>query len=369
MAGQTEALTVTSRLAAVGIGLAVGLLLCEIVLRIACPMALRPGPESMEAFVVPDAAIGWVGRPNARSETHSDPDFRHEISLNSRGLRNRETSYARDARRRILCLGDSFTLGLGVESRDAFPTLLEAGLPDTEVINAGVLAWGTAQEWLWLEKEGQRYSPDLLILEFFVNDFWDNEGGHLRRWRPILAVSAGEPVVQALPAPSPEKSPNDSILRFVRDHSWVYRAVQFGEEWMRVGFFQPADVAPLRRATLQKGVEFATPPAQELTFALLKRIQAFCDQRGIRFIVLLIPSHWDVQPELEGTTKALDPHKDYETAIRFCRTLDIDTVELRPRLIDMEHRGSGGFHRFDIHLNAAGHRAAADLLLARIGTR
>lgn len=93
------------------------------------------------------------------------------------------------------------------------------------------------------------------------------------------------------------------------------------------------------------------------------------NQRGIRLIALLIPSHWDVRPELEGTTSALEFHKAYEIAIRFCRTLDIDTVELRPRLIDMERRGSGGFQRFDIHLNAAGHRAAADLLLARIGAR
>jgi hypothetical protein len=62
-------------------------------------------------------------------------------------------------------------------------------------------------------------------------------------------------------------------------------------------------------------------------------------------------------------------HNAYEIAIRFCRTLNIDTVEMRPRLIEMERRGSGGFHRFDFHLNPAGHRAAADLLIARIGTR
>lgn len=359
----------TSRLAAVGIGLAVGLLLCEILLRIARPEALWFGPEGMEAFVVSDAALGWVGRPDVRSEERSDPDSPHEVSTNSRGLRNRETSYARDARRRILCIGDSFTWGLGVESRDAFPSLLEAGSSDTEVINAGCLAWGTAQEWLWLEREGQRYSPDVLILEFFVNDFFDNEGGYLRRQRPTFAVSAGEPVLQASPAPFPERSRSESILRFLRGHSWVFRAVEFGGEWMRVGFFQRTDLTALTRVTLRERADLETPPAQELTFALLKRIQAFCNQRGIRLIALLIPSHWDVRPELEGTTSALEFHKAYEIAIRFCRTLDIDTVELRPRLIDMERRGSGGFQRFDIHLNAAGHRAAADLLLARIGAR
>jgi pyruvate formate-lyase activating enzyme-like uncharacterized protein len=62
-------------------------------------------------------------------------------------------------------------------------------------------------------------------------------------------------------------------------------------------------------------------------------------------------------------------HNAYEVAIRFCRALDIDAVDLRPRLVDMARRGSGGFHRIDFHLNPAGHRAAADLLMARIETR
>ena len=220
---------------------------------------------------------------------------------------------------------------------------------------------------MWLEREGQRYSPDVLILEFFVNDFWDNDGSDLPGQRPVFGVSAGEPVLQASPAPFPERKRTGSILRFLRGHSWVFRAVQFGEEWMRVGFFQRTDVTPLSRATLRERAD--TPPAQEITFALLKRIRGFCDQRGIRLIVLCIPSSGDVRPELEGTTQAFAFHRAYEIAIRFCRTLDIDTVELRPRLIDMERQGSGGFHRIDIHLNAAGHRAAADLLMARIGTR
>jgi lysophospholipase L1-like esterase len=361
---------VTSRLAAVGVGLAVGLVLCEVLLRTARPGAFRSGLEDAEPFVVPDAALGWVGSSNLRIEARFDPDYRHEVSTNSRGFRNRETSYARDARRRILCIGDSFTWGLGVESRGTFPSLLERGLSKTEVINSGVIGWGTAQEWLWLEREGQRYSPDILILGFFVNDFWDNEGNDLPGRRPIFAVSAGgEPVLRASPPPPPERSWSESILRYLRGHSQVFRAVQFGAEWVRVGFFRVADLTPLERAPFGKRARLEPTPAQEITFALLERIRTFCDQRGIRLIVLLIPSHWDVRPGLEGTPRGIEFHEAYETAIRLCRTLDIDTVDLRPRLLEMERQGSSGFHRIDIHLNAGGHRAAADLLMARIQAR
>src|SRR5512140_1780161 len=175
MAPRGRELSVPSRLAAVGIGLIAGLLLCELGLRVLSPAVLEPGLEDVGPFVVPDPALGWRGRPNLRSEARLDPDFRHAVRTNSRGMRDRET-LARDSRRRILCLGDSFTWGLGVESADAFPSLLERGLPDTEVVNAGVIGWGTAQEWLWLEGEGQAYAPDAIVLGFFVNDFWDNAG-------------------------------------------------------------------------------------------------------------------------------------------------------------------------------------------------
>lgn len=381
MTPRSRELSVASRVAAVGIGLVAGLLLCELVLRVARPVALQPGLEDVEPFVVPDAALGWAGRPNLRSEARFDPDFRHAVSTNSRGLRNRETSYARDARRRILCVGDSFTWGLGVESREAFPSLLERDLPNTEVINAGVIGWGTGQEWLWLEGEGPRYAPDVLILGFYVNDFWDNAGSTLRGQRPVFRVRAGELVLETPPAPVPGRRDDpgfvgrpvrgrkESILRFLRAHSQVVRAFQLGAEWLRAGFLERTDLTPLSRATLREKADPDVPPAQDVTFALLERIREFCGSRGIRLIVLLIPSHEDVRPELEGSARARDSHEAYETALLFCRTLGIDAVGLRPRLVEMERSGKGGFHRADIHLNAAGHRAAAELLLARIGAR
>ena len=357
-----------------------GLLLCEVVLRIAPPAALQPGLRDVEPFIAPDETFGWVGSPNLRSEARLDPDFRHAVSTNSRGLRERETPYSRGSQRRVLCIGDSFTWGLGVEGAEAFPALLENALPDTEVINAGVIGWGTAQEWLWLEKEGYRYSPDVLILGFFVNDFWDNAGRDQRGRRPIFVVKDGELVLKTPPSPElarkedpgfmggPVRKGMASVLHALRVHSRVARAIHLGAEWLRAGFLERTDLSPLPRATLREKTD-AGVPAQDVTFALFKRTREFCLQHGIRLIVLLIPSHEDVRPELKDTARVHEDHEAYETALRFCRTLDIDAVEMRPRLLDMERSKRGGFHQSDIHLNVAGHRAAADLLRARIGAR
>ena len=61
------------------------------------------------------------------------------VSQNAEGLRDRHYPYARDGgRRRILVLGDSVVWCWGVEQADCFTERLEAALPDTDVINAGV---------------------------------------------------------------------------------------------------------------------------------------------------------------------------------------------------------------------------------------
>jgi hypothetical protein len=171
------------------------------------------------------------------------------------------------------------------------------------------------------------------------------------------------------PSPPPAASRGDSVLRFLRLHSLLFRAAEGGAEWLHAQFLRPTDLKPLPRAFAPGKAQHAAPPAQEVTLALLGRIRAFCEERGIRLIVLLVPSHWDVRPGLEGTRRGLEFHEAWEIAGRFCRSLDIETVDLRPTLVEMERRGAGGFHRVDIHLNAAGHRAAADLLLARLAGR
>ncbi len=269
-------------------------------------------------------------------------------------------------------------MGLGVEGADAFPSLLERGLPDTEVINAGVIGWGTAQEWLWLQSEGLAYAPDTLVLGFYVNDFWDNAGSRQRTRRPLFAIRGGELVLERPPsaalakvedpgfAGAPERTRAGSVLRFLRLHSRVARVALLGAEWLRVVFFTSADRTSLERADLREKPGPEVPPAKEVTVALLGRIRDACAARGIRLVVLVIPAHEDVRPELQSTARAREGHEAYDAAVRSCATLGIDAVGLRPRLAEMERSGVGGFHATDIHLNPAGHRAAADLLLARL---
>ena len=92
---------------------------------------------------------------------------------NSRGLRDREYIFEEPPGKcRIIVLGDSMTFGAGgVDNKDLFTELLENSDPRLEVINLGVPAYSTDQEYLYLKREGLLYHPDLVILCIFRNDF------------------------------------------------------------------------------------------------------------------------------------------------------------------------------------------------------
>lgn len=120
--------------------------------------------------VADDPAIGHEHRPNARLKAMGVA-----LEINADGLRDRDIPLARTPGvARMLMLGDSLTLGWGVPLERTYAKRLEAiyaaaGRP-VEVINAGVGNYNTAMEVAWFLARGARYQPDLVVLNYFIND-------------------------------------------------------------------------------------------------------------------------------------------------------------------------------------------------------
>jgi len=72
----------------------------------------------------------------------SNIEFSTLIETNSQGLRDDENSLAAPD---IICIGDSYTMGWGVQQQDAFPQQLEH-LTGMKVLNAGISSFGTVRE-------------------------------------------------------------------------------------------------------------------------------------------------------------------------------------------------------------------------------
>lgn len=113
-----------------------------------------------------------------------DRGFSIPVRINAHGYRGRELiDPVPDNHYRILAVGDSFTLGLGVREEDTWVMQLEnllktdrSSIPakqhdSIEIINAGTGSWNTVTEYHYLRQRGMTHNPDGVILGFFVNDF------------------------------------------------------------------------------------------------------------------------------------------------------------------------------------------------------
>lgn len=100
--------------------------------------------------------------------------------INSFGLRDYEYALNKPQNTyRILMLGDSFVEGYGVNIENSYSKILEKALNENssskvEIIDAGVQAWSTLNEYLYLKNFGIKLNPNLVILNFNMTDFYDD---------------------------------------------------------------------------------------------------------------------------------------------------------------------------------------------------
>lgn len=107
-------------------------------------------------------------------------EFDSTVSTNSLGLRDRDIDFSKP---RILCLGDSFTFGFGVENDETFCARLEREFGGRyDVVNAGFAGGSSPDAYaLWLTTHYDTLQPRLIVCSVFQNDFTDVQS---HRWEP-----------------------------------------------------------------------------------------------------------------------------------------------------------------------------------------
>ncbi len=114
-------------------------------------------------------------------------DTRERRPLNTRGYRDLERSLTKpEGVKRAVCLGDSFTWGVGVLFDDTWPQRLERLLARErgerwEAVNLGEPGLNTVQEASKLAAEGLAYQPDVVVLAYVLNDSEDENAAEARR--------------------------------------------------------------------------------------------------------------------------------------------------------------------------------------------
>ncbi len=195
------------------------------ILRLIDLRVLREGTSERSLTYRYDPELGWSPVPNSSSIVTTARTI--HAQHNSLGFRDIEVE--RDARPKMLFIGDSFVWGVDAEAEERFTDLLRSRLSSHAVVNAGVSGYGTDQEYLLLQRIWPTIQPAVVVLIFCAdNDRLDN-GTNIRYdgyQKPYFATNAdGTLALRGQPVPTSRQLyiKQDSLVR----HLWLARLAAF----------------------------------------------------------------------------------------------------------------------------------------------
>lgn len=282
-----------------------------------------------------DDKLGWSHKPN-RKGRFDRPDFSIQVNINSDKLRDDEYPRARTGKKRMLVLGDSFGWGWGVDLEDRFSEILERRYPDWEIINASVAGYSTDQEYLYLQERGIEYSPDVVLLLVYENDFDGNTGSEHNLYnKPYFVRNGNELVLKN--SPVPPQSFQQRLELFLVGKTYFLKQIYWG--WIALKARIPRH--------LNEGVQVKPEdPGQsqdEIMADLIKNMNAFCASRHIRLVLVSVP--------MEAKKRAV--------LHEACSSQGIPYLPLDSAFAASKEQMT---FQHDLHWNVAGQRLAADTI-------
>jgi len=198
--------------------------------------------------------------------------------------------------KRIVVLGDSFSMGYEVSLEDSFLVQMENRLKaagqKVEVVNLSVSGHGTAEELLMLQNEGIKYHPDLVLVCYNSTDPEDNvrcglyslTDGTLKRANAEFLP--GVSIQQRLyHIPGYEWiAANSNLYSFAREQfSWnIAKKLMVAIAAIRQSAATPAAALPSANAASE-------PYAETITVTLLQELKKTSESAGAKYLILDIP--------------------------------------------------------------------------------
>jgi hypothetical protein len=379
----------TARLTAICLGLLAPLVVLEIAIRLFGP--IFPGQYDTGAYLVRDAALGHFHAPHFDGWIKA-PEFTTHVQINGYGLRDRRETYEKPAGTfRIVLLGDSYIEAVQVEQWQGVAERLERRLNQNasrpvEVINAGVAAYGTGQEYLLLDRLGETLQPDLVLVLFFVGNDVTNNDYRLELWDSDLSLALKpyfdletDGTLRLIPGPPPP-APTDARA-LLRTCCRLFNVLETGV-YNKLGQNYPREqleaIGGLR--TPLSGLYDAEPGkdwdrAWRISEALLARLRDRSARLGAPLVVIAAPE-WRA---LDPAAWRADLQRSNPRSIRLdsgrlqiatptnrvgtiAQRLGVSFIDLLPAFQRAVVEGQPLYYDFDKHWTAAGHAVAADAI-------
>ena len=163
-------------------------------------MLTRPVPERRHTKYDPE--LGWVSEPSLHIPDMYKPGA--YLRTNKQGFRNDHDfdPAVPEGKLRVICSGDSFTLGHGVANNQTWCQLLESIEPRLETVNMGQGGYGVDQAYLWYKRDGTRLEHQVHIFTFITGDFGRMQSDNFLGYgKPVLAEEDGKLLLKNVPVP------------------------------------------------------------------------------------------------------------------------------------------------------------------------
>ncbi|MGE3912046.1 MAG: hypothetical protein AB7K36_21990 [Chloroflexota bacterium] len=379
---------VLARLALMLAAILLPVMAMEAALRLAGPFL--PGNYDTGAYLTRHPRYGHYHPPNYSGWIKRDEYVVH-VRTNAERQRGPAVPFQRTpGTYRILVLGDSFVEAVQVAEHERFLARLQeqlnagGGPIRYELIDGGCGGWGAVQELLYLQEEGPRYQPDLVLLAFFVgNDVHNNslelelEGNANAALKPY-AERRPDGALTILEPDPPTPTLPERVGFFLRERSALYNVVESGvmqklsldDLWASV-----RDLDGQRELSIREAEVYATRldsrwrVAWSLTDTLLGRIQAESTSQGARFGLMIVPTRAQVVPESwrqmtgsdEGKSRDFDPMLPNTMLAGITGRTSTPLLDLTPafREVARQKAATPLYFARDQHWTAAGHDLAA----------
>ncbi|MEW6203220.1 MAG: GDSL-type esterase/lipase family protein [bacterium] len=260
-----------------------------------------------------DAVLFWRNRPNMDTRFEGTRIITDSMGLRVGKRAGNEANSKRAGVLRIICLGASPTFGWGVKYEEAYSQQLERLLRGrgirAEVINAGMIGYTSHQGKLLLEREIAGLEPDLVTVNYVVNDI-----DKYRFYR-----TNGKPDITLGP-----QNANIVWMRNIIDRSRFVRLLEKGIHYIGKG----------RSAFEGKSVEMFRPGEVRVPVGQyhsnLRDIIQFCSSRGIRVVLVKLPVNLPVARKVDKRQRD-DARKHLSRGIRLVNANDCEraVMELR----------------------------------------
>ena len=283
-------------------------------------------------------------------------EYNIHVKINSKGIRDIERPYSTPGSVfRILSLGDSYAFGIGVGFEQLYLTILEKNLKTQfkhkiEIIKAGFPGGCTTDYLKYLQEEGYKYEPDMILVNFCLgNDVFSENP----------SIYSSSPDMQFI-----------DIKQFLKDNTYTYpflinRVKQIG--FLRKIFSSLGIVSNTWGSyildLLNTKKQDLFNPNWEIVFANIKEINNYAPTS-----LILIPYREQVDSEaldkyaqlISYDTDSIDVTIPGKKLIKFGRDIDIQVIDLLTDFKkEFNKNGIPLFYAIDPHFNIQGNTVAA----------